>query len=99
MTIPAYGTCSPATRCPRPWLRLGVAGSLEALAACEAVGNGRAEALEAQTVVVPVEAVTLIAEVVTELQSLDRDRGLFEAFGRILGTLPGIGPRTGSNPR
>ena len=26
-TIPAYGTCSPATRCPRPWLRLGVAGS------------------------------------------------------------------------
>ena len=26
-TIPAHGTCSPATRCPRPWLRLGVAGS------------------------------------------------------------------------
>ena len=67
-----------------------------------------AEALDAQTVVVPVEAVTgrVIAEVVAELdRTLDRRKrleaemeALFEAhpFGRILRTLPGIGPRTGS---
>lgn len=67
-----------------------------------------AEALDAQSVVVPVEAVTgrVIAEVVVELdRALERRKrleaeieDLFNAhpFGRILGTLPGIGPRTGS---
>ena len=67
-----------------------------------------AEALDAQTVVVRVEAVTgrVIAGVVVELdRTLERRKRLnaeIEALfkphpsGRILGTLPGIGPRTGS---
>ena len=67
-----------------------------------------AGALDAQTVVVPVEAVTgrVIAEVIVELdRPLERRKRLvaeieelFSAhpFGRILDTLPGIGPRTGS---
>ena len=66
------------------------------------------QALGAQSVVVPVEAVMgrVISEVVVELdRTLERRKRLaadieelFEAhpFGRILGTLPGIGPRTGS---
>ena len=73
-----------------------------------ALTNAVVAALDAQTVAVPVEAVTgrVIAELAVEL---DRMRGrrdqlaseiaqLFEAhpFGRILGSLPGVGPRTGS---
>ena len=73
-----------------------------------ALTNAVVAALEAQTVAVPAEAVTgrVIAELAVEL---DRVRGrrdqlaseitqLFEAhpFGRILGSLPGVGPRTGS---
>ena len=73
-----------------------------------ALTNAVVTALEAQTVAVPAEAVTgrVIAELAVEL---DRVRGrrdqlaseiaqLFEAhpFGRILGSLPGVGPRTGS---
>ena len=73
-----------------------------------ALTNAVVTALEAQTVAVPAEAVTgrMIAELAVEL---DRVRGrrdqlaseiaqLFEAhpFGRILGSLPGVGPRTGS---
>ena len=66
------------------------------------------QALGAQSVVVPVEAVMgrVISEVVVELdRTLERRKRLaadieelFEAhpFGRILGTLPGIGLRTGS---
>ncbi len=66
------------------------------------------QALGAQSVVVPVEAVMgrVISEVVVELdRTLERRKRLaadieelFEAhpFGRILGTLPGIGPRAGS---
>ncbi len=66
------------------------------------------QALRAQTVVVPVESVMgrVVAEVVAELdRTLARRKRLasdleelFDAhpFGRILGTLPGIGPRTGS---
>ena len=66
------------------------------------------QALGAQSVVVPVETVMgrVISEVVVELdRTLERRKRLaadieelFEAhpFGRILGTLPGIGPRTGS---
>ena len=66
------------------------------------------QALRAQTVVVPVESVMgrVVAEVVAELdRTLERRKRLasdieelFDAhpFGRILGTLPGIGPRTGS---
>ncbi len=67
-----------------------------------------AEALDAQTVVVPVETVMgrVIAEVVVEFdRTLERRKRLgteieelfgVHPFGRILGTLPGIGPRTGS---
>ena len=67
-----------------------------------------AETLDAQTVVVPVEAVTgrVIAGVVVELdRTLERRKRLeaeieavFKAhpFGRITRTLPRIGPRTGS---
>lgn len=74
----------------------------------KALAAAVAEALAAQTVVVPVETVTgrVIAEVVTELdRTLERRKRLeaeieelFAAhpFGRILRTLPGIGPRTGS---
>lgn len=66
------------------------------------------QALGAQTVVMPVESVMgrVVAEVVAELdRTLERRKRLatdleelFNAhpFGRILGTLPGIGPRTGS---
>ncbi|MYH67293.1 MAG: IS110 family transposase [Dehalococcoidia bacterium] len=66
------------------------------------------EALDAQTVVVPAEATTgrVIAELAAELERTLQRRArlegelakLFEAhpFGRILGTLPGVGPRTGS---
>lgn len=66
------------------------------------------QALRAQTVVVPVESVMgrVVAEVVGELdRTLQRRQRLatdldelFNAhpFGRIPGTLPGIGPRTGS---
>ena len=66
------------------------------------------QALRAQTVVVPVESVMgrVVTEVVAELdRTLERRKRLavdleelFDAhpFGRILGTLPGIGPRTGS---
>ena len=65
-----------------------------------------AGALDAQTVVVPVEAVTgrVIAEVIVELdRTLERHKRLVaeieelfstHSFGRILDTLPGIGPRT-----
>lgn len=74
----------------------------------KALAAAVAEALAAQTVVVPVETVTgrVIAEMVAELdRTLERRKRLeaeieelFAAhpFGRILGTLPGIGPRTGS---
>ncbi len=74
----------------------------------KALAAAVAEALDAQTVVVPVETVMgrVIAEVVVELdRMLERRKRieteiaeLFSAhpFGRILGTLPGIGPRTGS---
>lgn len=66
------------------------------------------DALAAQSVVMPAEAATgrVIAEVVAELdRTLERRKRLeaeigelFAAhpFGRILGTLPGIGPRTGA---
>ena len=74
----------------------------------KALAAAVAEALDAQTLVVPVEAVMgrVIAEVVVELdRTLERRKRLeteiaelFNAhpFGRTLGTLPGIGPRTGS---
>ncbi len=66
------------------------------------------EALAAQTVVVPgsVAMGRVIAEVATELERAQQRRErlgaeieeLFEAhpFGRILGSLPGVGPRTGA---
>ena len=74
----------------------------------KALTEAVAEALDAQTVVVPgsVAMGRVIAEVATELERTQQRRErlgaeigeLFQAhpFGRVLGSLPGVGPRTGA---
>ena len=111
-TLRGHGTCSPATRHRRRWPRRVAAASRgrsgSARRASPALTEAVTGALDAQTVVIPgsVAMGRVIAEVATELDRTQQRRErlgveigeLFEAhpFGLILGSLPGVGPRTGA---